>query len=107
MKFSGGTRVDAKGYLVIKAGPQRDRRVHEIIAEAMLGRELKRDEQVHHKDENKLNNDWRNLQILTEKEHGAVSAKQAWYFKEHDIKSQREWDEWFDSEQGKDQVVPF
>jgi hypothetical protein len=45
-KFSGGVSVDSAGYLVIKAGPHRDKRVHIMVAEAMLGRELKRDEDV-------------------------------------------------------------
>jgi hypothetical protein len=32
------------------------------------------------------------------KEHGCVSAKQHHYLKEHDIKLENEWDEWFESE---------
>lgn len=79
MKFDGGTRVDSKGYLVIKAGPYRDKRVHILIAEAMLGRELKRDEDVDHIDGDKLNCHWKNLRILGHKEHGAVSNKQRWF----------------------------
>ena len=30
------------------------------------------------------------------KEHGAVSRKQASYFKENDIKAEKEWNEFFD-----------
>lgn len=88
--------VDSKGYLVIKAGPDRDVRVHTLVAEAMLGRKLKPDEEVHHKDENKLNCRWTNLEVLGKKEHGAVSARQRWYLKEHDIQLKNEWDEYFD-----------
>jgi hypothetical protein len=84
--------------LVIKAGPHRDVRVHTLVAEAMLGRKLKPDEDVHHKDENKLNCDWRNLEVKGHKDHGAVSSRQRWYFKQHDIKAQKEWDEYFDGD---------
>lgn len=62
----------------------------------MIGRKLKPDETVHHIDGNKLNNDWRNLQILTQKDHGAVSSRQRWYFKQHDIKLKKDWDEYFE-----------
>lgn len=88
-------RIDSKGYLAIRAGPQRGKRVHTLVAEAMLGRKLAPGEEVHHLDGNKLNNDWRNLQVLGKKDHGAVSARQRWYFKEHDIRLKREWDEFF------------
>jgi len=68
------TRVDSSGYLIIKAGPQRDQRVHRLVAEAMMGRKLRSDEHVHHVDGNKLNNDWRNLKVLSDVEHCAVTA---------------------------------
>jgi HNH endonuclease len=96
-KFSGGTRVDSKGYLVIKAGPQRDRRVHELIAEAMLGRELEKWEQAHHKDEDKLNCDWRNIEILDARKHGAVSSRQYHFLKENVwAKETAEWKAYFE-----------
>jgi hypothetical protein len=97
-KSKGGVRLDSKGYLVIKAGPQRDVRVHTLVAEAKLGRKLKADEEVHHRDGNKLNNDPSNLQVLGKAEHGTISNHQRWYFKEHDIKAQKQWDEYFDKE---------
>src|ERR1035437_6382402 len=101
-KFSGGVHVDDKEYLRISAGPHRNRRVHTLVAEAMLGRELKPDEDVHHKDENKLNCDWRNLEVLGHTDHGAVSRKQAWYFKTNDIKAKADWDKYFDDEREKE-----
>lgn len=58
-------------YLRISAGPQRDRYVHQLVAEAMLGRPLAPDEEVDHKDTDTLNNDWRNLEVKT----GSVHAK--------------------------------
>src|ERR1035437_6577387 len=94
-KFSGGVHVDDKEYLRISAGPHRNRRVHDMIAEAMLGRELKPDEDVHHKDENKLNCDWRNLEVIGKDIHGAVSSRQHWYFKKYDIREKADWDEFW------------
>ena len=94
-KFSGGTKIDSKGYLAITAGPHRGKRVHTLVAEAMLGRKLRPDEEVHHKDSNKLNPDWRNLEVLGKSEHGAVSARQAWYLREKDIQLKKDWDEFF------------
>lgn len=97
-KFKDGMKVDSKGYLTITAGPLRGIRVHRLIAAAKLGRSLTKDEDVHHRDEDKLNCSPDNLEVLGHTQHGAVSAKQHWYLKEHDIKMKGEWDEWFDSE---------
>lgn len=42
---------------------------HRLIMEEYIGRELAKDEIVHHIDGNKFNNDISNLQILTRSEH--------------------------------------
>lgn len=42
---------------------------HILVAEKMLGRSLQDDEQVHHKDRDKKNNDPGNLLVLTASEH--------------------------------------
>lgn len=78
-----GTHVDSKGYLSICAGPLRGVRLHRIVAEAKLGRKLRKDEVVHHKNGNKLDCSPENLQIMGEREHNAVSAKQRWYLETH------------------------
>lgn len=96
-KPTHGAYIDDKGYIRISAGPYRGKRLHTMIAEAKIGRELKPDEDVHHIDGNKLNVGWKNLQVLGHKDHGAVSRKQAWYFRQHDIKLKDEWDEYMDS----------
>lgn len=96
-----GAYIDDQGYIRISAGPQRGMRLHTLIAEAKLGRKLKPDEDVDHDDQNKLNNDPANLIVRGHREHGAVSRKQAWYFREHDIKMKQEWDEYHDSGGGK------
>jgi hypothetical protein len=42
---------------------------HRLVAENKLGRPLLGDEQIHHVDGNKLNNDPDNLEIITDLEH--------------------------------------
>lgn len=87
--------IDDKGYPRIGAGPMKGQRLHRIIAAAKLGRALERDEDVHHRDGNKLNFDPGNLEVLGHKEHGCVSAKQHRYVKENDIEMEKDWNEHF------------
>lgn len=87
--------IDDKGYPRIGAGPMKGQRLHRIIAAAKLGRALRPDEDVHHKDGNKLNFDPANLEVLGHREHGCVSAKQHFYLKSHDIHLEEEWNEHF------------
>lgn len=47
---------------------------HRAIMEKHLGRKLTRSEVVHHKDENRLNNDISNLQLMTKSEHDRYHA---------------------------------
>ena len=70
-------------YLRIRSGPQRNRYVHQLVAEAMLGRELRSDEEVDHKDQNTLNNDWRNLEVKTVSEHAKVTRRRAGERRQH------------------------
>lgn len=107
MRFSGGVRIDAKGYLVIKAGPHRDKRVHIMVAEAMLGRELKPDEDVHHKDGDKLNCHWTNLEVLGKDVHGAVSNRQRWFLKNREEHERKQWEEWINTGENRPDLVPF
>lgn len=97
MKFTGGTCVDSKGYLVIKAGPHRDVRVATLVLEAKLHRKLRRDEDVHHLDGNKLNMGecGRNLQVKGHADHGAVSNKQRMFLKLRAEKERQAWEEEF------------
>lgn len=45
-----------------------------VIMEKVLGRELRDDEEVHHKDENPMNNDPSNLIVMTKEEHIRLHA---------------------------------
>jgi hypothetical protein len=101
---AGTTAKTTKGYLRITAGPCRHEYVHRIVAAAMLGRELRKDEQVHHRNTDKLDPRHGNLLILGENDHGWVSAKQA-YFMEHvkEVADKKEWDAFMD-ERARDQA---
>lgn len=50
--------------------------IHREVAEEMLGRPLKSDEVVHHKDGNRQNNDPNNLMIMTQSEHMKLHNKE-------------------------------
>lgn len=70
-----------------------------------MGRELTKDEQVHHKDGDRRNFAWTNLFILGEQDHGWVSSKQVWFMQNRDEKLKAEWDQFLaekDQEQQKE-----
>ncbi len=90
-----GTYKDDRGYLRISAGPLRGQRVHVIVAEAKLGRKLKKDEIVHHLNGDKLDCRPENLAVLGEKNHNAVSAKQYWFLKRLNLIEEKMWKEYF------------
>ena len=104
--FSGGVSIDKKGYLVVKSGPCRDVRVHILVAEAMLGRKLLKGEQVHHKDENKLNPEWTNLEVLDSVTHAGISNKKRWLMKDQDTR-EIEAIEAYEASKPKAEEVPF
>lgn len=49
--------------------------VHRDVARKKIGRDLRADEVVHHKDGNKSNNKKRNLEVLTRSEHYKIHNK--------------------------------
>lgn len=53
--------------LIVDGGKKR--RAHRVIMERIIGRQLRDDEQVHHKDKNPLNNDPSNLELMSRTEH--------------------------------------
>lgn len=96
---AGTTAKTTKGYLRVTAGPCRHEYVHRIVAAAILGRELTKDEQVHHRDGCKLDQRHWNLLIVGERDHGWVSAKQAYYMQNiKEIADKKEWDEFMDEQ---------
>jgi hypothetical protein len=70
----------------------------------MVGRELTKDEEVDHKDRNKLNFHWTNLVIRGHKDHGWVSAAQSHFMRHKDEELKREWDE-FMAEKDREQAT--
>ena len=81
--WKGGRRIDKDGYVLIYCpdhpsanGRRKTVREHRLVMEQHLGRFLLPTEVVHHKDENKLNNDISNLELFsTNAEHLAETLK--------------------------------
>jgi HNH endonuclease len=96
-----GWHISEKGYPRYHSGPYENKYVHRVKMELLLGRELTKDEDVHHKNGNKLDFSKRNLKLLGHKEHGWVSAKQHWFMSHLDRKREREWNEYFDEKTDK------
>jgi hypothetical protein len=46
--------------------------LHRVLAENKIGRLLRDDEDVHHRDGNKLNDDTENLEVVTHASHAAA-----------------------------------
>jgi len=69
-----GTRITKAGYIEFTAGKNKGRLEHVVIIENKIGRRLYANECVHHKDEDKQNNDDDNLQLMTRSEHARLHA---------------------------------
>ena len=95
-KFKHGTHIHKDAYPRISAGPCRRKLVHTLVAEAMLRRELRKDEHVHHIDGDTKNPRWDNLLILGKDVHDAVSNRQYWYLKQQYAKERAAWCAFFD-----------
>ncbi len=70
-KYLPYRRVGGRGYAFL--GHKRE---HQVIIERLLGRSLKAEEVVHHRDGNKTNNDIYNLQVMTRSEHIKYHSQQ-------------------------------
>lgn len=71
LRSRGNRRVDS-GYVTVSVGKYRRKKEHVLIAEGVLGRELRPGEIVHHINENKLDNRNENLLICTNSYHIAL-----------------------------------
>lgn len=89
-----GTYVCDRGYIRVCAGPFRGVRLHTLIAMALKGRKLKKDEDAHHRNGDKLNPcPLCNIEVLGHKEHGWVSAAQHQFMKRKEEHDRKEWEE--------------
>jgi len=96
--YKSGVSRGPKGYPRARAGPLRDQLIHRVVAAAFLRRELKKGEEVHHRDGNRLNFHFSNLIVMGTSDHGWVSAKQAWFMRRKDEKEKAEWDAFMEDE---------
>lgn len=66
--WKGGRYIDGNGYVRVLVGAKYVKE-HILVAEKMIGRKLKKNECVHHKDQNRQNNAEDNLQVMTRSAH--------------------------------------
>lgn len=67
-----GMSYKTDGYVEYTRGPNKGRLVHVVLMEQHIGRSLRRNEVVHHRDENKHNNDLDNLELMTRSAHARL-----------------------------------
>jgi len=71
--WNGGRSKDSRGYITISS--MHWKREHRVVAEAMLGRPLLREEVVHHINGRKDDNRPANLQVMTRTAHNRLHAR--------------------------------
>lgn len=75
--WRGGTSIMRNGYRQVRVNGKR-KYEHRLVMEEYIGRELKRDEQVHHLNHNRLDNRIENLEIIDAKKHASYHANVMW-----------------------------
>jgi hypothetical protein len=94
-----GYHVTAKGYPRFNTcGPRKGEYIHRYEAAKKLGRALTKDEMVHHHNGDKADFSHDNLVILGEEVHGWVSARQAWFMRYLDIKTEAAFNAYFEAD---------
>lgn len=91
---NGCTHKTTKRYPRCTAGPLRNQYIHRVVAAAMVGRDLTKDEEVNHKDQDRRNFHFSNLFILGQYDHGWVSAKQSHFMRHLDAAEKVRWDDY-------------
>lgn len=71
-KYSKGVSLNSRGYFVFTRGRHKGRLVHRIVMEIKIGRDLLKNEDVHHIDGNKINNDPSNLMVISRSDHARL-----------------------------------
>lgn len=99
-KLPGGTKVNVygnNGYERISNGPHRGRYLHSVLAEHKLGRKLKNNEEIDHKNGDRKGNNAGNLRLTTTSEHAshtnAARAKKGGFTGEKRYMHSREYTE--------------
>lgn len=91
MEYNGRTEIKYGQYMAVKMENHHlaDKNgyvyVHRLVAEKMLGRDLKLTESVHHIDENKMNNDERNLMVFNSNSDHSAYHNGCWAVKIDDV----------------------
>lgn len=87
-RWNGGRWRHPDGYIAVRVPPGHHLRQahgyayeHQLVAEASLGRRLRDDEEVHHRNGKRDDNRPENLEVLLKREHA----------KEHADASERDW----------------
>ncbi len=84
------TFINSKGYMLVYSPTHPNRMYrgyvyeHRLVVERVIGRLLQSSEEIHHKDDNRLNNDPCNLEIVSEQDHqrfhhGWKKIKDEWF----------------------------
>ena len=80
--WRGGRSIASNGYVLVRVGkehPLADVRgyayEHRVVAEQIIGRPLRKGEQVHHRDGDRTNNDPENLEVMESVAHHAVEHR--------------------------------
>lgn len=68
-RWKGGRRVNSNGYVYIRVGVHQEILEHRHVIQEYLGRKLRRDEHVHHKNGVKTDNRLENLEVMLAGDH--------------------------------------
>jgi hypothetical protein len=74
----GSVRLNLTGYREIKISETRWRAEHILVAEQEMGRPLGPKELVHHRNGNKSDNRWENLQVMPKSAHARLHQHAEW-----------------------------